>query len=538
MNFKNYLKKSGITQKVLNLKSLSCKEIIVKIISLLLGILLSVVTFNRLIYSLYNINYRYPTEYRDGAVIDIANQFTNHINPYTVLNSLPHTYVYGFVFPFLDSIIERLASFDLVEIHHFITLICVILICSLVSVEVFKKTKSINLTLISSAIVLSYNVVTLRPEPLAIALTVLSLFIVNNDRLVDYKRVLLLSLIAIVLFYVKPYFVILFGVLMIYFVFNQSKKNLLQLFISFTFLFMVSALIIAAIFPMYFPSTVMNNLNMYNTHQISWMVKQTADFSRLNWLIVSAFILTAVVGFVRRLRLSANLNRFDKPLLSMTQTPLENIYFIYALVSIIVLTFMMGQHTGSYMEYYIQLLVIPILIFSITYGYDIAKKFRCKDVICVVFIVLFLFQYRNFLNVIKIDHSSDNQAWAQAIDYINNHDPSNAYLSPPFTAESILWGWPIYDNGQTYAFEASAIFDPRYNFLKPLFPYSQYVPARLDQWDKEIDQKLLTKQFSVIALSSEVEGLINGQYLRKNYVVKQEMDLPINLGHIEFWQPK
>jgi hypothetical protein len=57
-------------------------------------------------------------------------------------------------------------------------------------------------------------------------------------------------------------------------------------------------------------------------------------------------------------------------------------------------------------------------------------------------------------------------------------------------------------------------------------------------WEADLNSKLSAKKFSFLALPTEFKGMIDQTNLEKNYAVAYETDLPINLGHIEFWQPK
>lgn len=538
MNLKKYLKINKSKHDYLNPRLQMIIQGFIKASYFILCLFLLFIVFNRAVTSFSDLTYQYPREYRDGAMIDIADQFNKRVNPYNIENSLPHTYVYGFVSPFIDSIIKRFVSFNLVQIHLFVSFTSVLVICLLVGVEIFISTRNINFTLVSLALILNYNVVNLRPEPLAIALTVLALFVVSNSEVLTMAKIASLSLIAVVLFFIKPYFVILFGVLMVYFIFNESKKNLMYLVVYFTSLILISILFINAIFPLYFSNTIINNLNMFNTHKVSWMIKQSVDFSKFNWLIILSSVITIIFGFLGKFNFKFNFKESDKPLVSVVSNPLENIYFIYAFISAFALTMSLGQHTGTYMTYYNQLLVISLLVFSITYGFRLLSEYTFKELVYILFLFLFIFEYSNFLNVPKIDHNKDNQTWNQAIDYIDKHDPQNAYLSPHFATEAVLRGWPVYDNGQTDTFGASAIFDIKYDYLKPFFTNSKYVPSRLSQWNDNINYRLSNKQFSVVVLSSQYHGLINDLYLNEYYVLTKKIDLPINLGLVEFWEPK
>lgn len=522
---------------------------------ILLNCLLIVIILNLLLVSLAEIIYPYPREYRDGALIDIAHQFVIGANPYTIDNSLPHTYTYGFLPSFFVASLSRFLSIDLVLSQHLITFICIVLLCFLIGKEVFKITHNISLVLVSFVVVLIFNSVSLRGEVLAILLTIATLYFVHHNRALNFKKILLLSLSVITLFYIKQYFILLLPVLCTYFILNQSKKNLIYLLITTLVFGVTSYLVIKKIFPLYFAETLISYINYsggpttWVGHKSDYIIKQSVDFIQLYWLIFLLFVVASIIGFVKKRTIQVKVTDINKPLLLFPNTPISDIYFLYGFVSILFLTFLLGYNGGAYLTYYFQLLPLPLCIFGICYLYTRLQKYKLREVIFTFIIILFIGEYYIYLSVPAIDRTNQRLAWENVVAYINKQNGKDIYLTPIFTTEAVKRGWPVYDNGQTDFYPVIQL-TPNSQQFSFLSPKDEDIATRIKEWQNEIDNKMINKKFSLVVLPKGHRAIINEEYLVKYYSIRQKMNIPINFGDlgvtisplymrtIEFWEPK
>lgn len=517
---------------------------LLKIFTYILNGLLLIMITHLALASLAEITYLYPREYRDGALIDIANQFKIGANPYTLKNSLPHSYLYGLGAPLLDGIISKIFRSDPAITQHLISFVFVLLICYLVAKEIYQVTKNSMLTLTSLVVVLLYNGVTFRPEPLVMFTTLASLYLVNHTKTLNLRSIIFLTLSVLIAFYTKQYFVLLLPALILYFLFNQSKKNLIFLLIISSVCALLSISLVNRIFPMYFIEAVINNVNYsggpyrWVVHPWDYMLNQSFTFFKSNWLLCLLFIIPTGIGLLKNMVIRFNLTDLNKPLYSFPATPLNNIYFIYALTSIFFLTFILGENGGAYLSYYHQLLTIPFYIFGISSLYPILKKYRWRQIVYIIFVLVFIFEYSPNLTFTTSNSSTDRQVWEEAITRIKKHDPNRVFLSPLFVIEEVKNNWPIYDNGHSeYYFQNevninSQLFDTRSPLLLETGPF-------LEKWQKALNEKITHKQFSLIVRPWGYNKQIDFDLLHQNYDLTYMMDLPIpSVSTIEFWEPK
>ncbi|MFZ6034770.1 MAG: hypothetical protein ACOYUB_01295 [Patescibacteria group bacterium] len=493
-------------------------------------------TLNRLYLSIAELLYPFPREYRDGALIDIANQFAHGNNPYMAESALPHTYSYGFIFPYIDSLIHRFVSIDLLYIHKFVTLMCIVFILYLAWKTIYMRGSSVIMAFAAVFIISSFYTVTLRPEPLAIALGLFMFFSLFREKKITPLHAIIYGSTAAGMYYIKQYFVLFFITLVVYFVFSQSKRLLIFLISSFVVFSFLSYLMINMILPLYFPLTFINYLNMYSTHTIGHMISQTAAFSSANYVLIGIFLFETIRNILP-FKFRIDTKSLDKPLVGTDNFLLQDIFFISALVSIIALSIALGQHTGTILTYYIELLPIPLTLFSLRF---IQRDFKNKAYGRFVFIgtcVLLLFNYRSNLVFKQINYDNEKKSWSEIVQMINNNNPKKAYLSPQFTVESIRRDWPVMENGQTDVFFASEIYQPNQKVFKYLFPASRDVRQTLDNWKQNINKGLTDKNFSIVVIPSEYYSMINPELLRSNYKMIKTHVIPMNMGILEFWIP-
>lgn len=486
-------------------------------IKILLFSLLLFIFVNRLINLIYDYKYQYPREYRDGAIIDIANEFKNHHNPFLINNTLPHSYAYGFVPPLIVGTIGQLSKSSLTQTQLSLSLLLTLLTITLVGYSIWKTSKNILITLTGIVATSIFMNVSFRPEIYAIFITILILVISSSSKPRN-RDIILFGAISILLYYIKPYFILLSAVLFFHYIqLNKPLSNGIKFLTSTILSIIISISIINKLFPMYFLETFINNLNLYNTHQFSWMTKQFLDFFINNWSISIAFLILSLYSLV-----------------SKKKETLRNTFFIYIVISVICLILSLGQHIGTYMTYYYQLLPIPMVMF-IVWAISNLRPDLLKSLIKYGFIFSVIINYKQVLK--KPINFYETKSWTEAVNYIKQNNPNNSFLSPHFVTVAIDNSWPIYDNGQTEFFTANEIWEPKQKFLIPLFPLSKEVSIMFSNYKKEINNKISNKEFSLVVLPKDYYQLINYKNLQLNYTITKIITIPTNLEVIEFWKP-
>ncbi|MFA5026128.1 MAG: hypothetical protein WC503_06495 [Candidatus Shapirobacteria bacterium] len=486
-------------------------------IKIILFSLLLFILINGLFNLKYDYNYQYPREYRDGAIIDIANEYKQGKNPFLIDQILPHNYTYGFIPPLIIGTIGKYINLNLTQITFILSSCLIIFTLLLVGYEIWINSQNILLVFIGAILTLHYLNVGFRPEIYAIFPTILILIISNKKKprpLLTY----LFGTLSILFYYIKPYFILLSAVLFLKYIQNKnSKKTTFILVLSIILTSAITFILINKFWPMYFPQTFINNLNMYNTHKFGYMIKQFQDYFIKNWAI-SSFLLIVVLSFFK--------NR--KRLFS-------NVYFLYTTISIICL-FSLGQHTGTYMTYFNQLLPIPMVLFITSFFKKSKKNNTYTNLSKYILIIFFIINNGQYISIPKNKNKVNN--WTEAINYINQNNPQKSYLSPQFATIAVDNSWPIYDNGQTEVFFAGEIFDKKQEFLSPIFPITGQIKQMFFSYKNNINQKIINKEYSIIVLAEENHQLIDDKSLLENYYINKTIDIPTNLSKVDFWLPK
>jgi hypothetical protein len=503
--------------KIIYSQKLSKKHLFLFILAeIVLSALLIILLKNRLTTVTLNLNYKFQREYRDGAIIDVANEFKNFRNPYSFDQGLPHTYTYGLIPPLITGLIGRLTKQSLVDVQLTSSFVLILLASLLIGIFSWKKTKNLALTILGLATPLVFSNITFRPEIYAIFITILVLIIAqdkNQNQIVG----ILLGIVSIFLYYIKPYFVLLWIVLFLYYLILEKSKKFMWIFVIFSgFTMLISYELINRFFPLYFPHTFINHINLYNNHLFSYMIKQSIDFFKENWSICLGFLFYTIYSFIYHLH------------------SLKNVFFIYIIVSLFSLIFI-GQHVNTYLTYYNQLLQIPIILFII-WQFKTPKANLLKFS-KYFFITAFLINYQYFVWYKAGMEFIDSESWYEAINYIQQNNPQTAYLSPHFTSLAIENSWPIYDNGQTEYFPEGQILENNPKIFKDIFPQALFIEPVFNNWQNNLNKMVKNKYFSLIALPQEQSFLIDKINLNNNYYIDNTIDLPINLENIQFWKP-
>ena len=333
---------------------------------------------------------RFPREYREAANLSIARGFLDGKNIYQIPTSGPMPVnVYGFINPLLAAVIAGVTGLNLLNSFYFLYFFETIVFCALVAGETYSLIKKdsnyqkivlkdghhfelgnaiIFISLVLLAYTLTFRIGHISTIPDVLGMLIGMLILMAARRCKSIKCVFVISLLVVIEFYVKAYFLFFAAPVFIYFLIKNRKYCMY--YVGFCLLTgLVSILIINALFPLYFIENVyfefveqfigaQGNVtaadsNAYrNSYMISQFVKLIVKYNFV--LIVGIIAVAYRVTETIKARLHKTDNRYDIDLL---------VYDICIILAIPVLV-VLGKNDGAYMSYHFQLLMPSVLVVS------------------------------------------------------------------------------------------------------------------------------------------------------------------------------
>ncbi len=439
-----------------------------------------------------------------------------------------HTYLYGILLPFLAASIKMSLNFlPILFILKLLSFIFIVGFTAVSAFEILRRTKNKFLTLIGAATIFQSVIVYPRPETMGMFFAYLSLAFSQ----IAYKKkslIILLSFFSLAAFYAKPYFVACVPAIMVYYLLI-SRKAFVTYFLSLSIFFIASFLIINNLFPLYFDGTVVNQFNVAQ-HNFTYMLRQTHDFI---W-IYPVFFLSILLGTIYWLI----------ELITKFRSTIKKVdVFVIALISnALFLILSMGQHTGTYLTYYFHSLAIPMTIVSVSIIYALSKTFgRRTEYLTIIFAIGVLFSLFNTKSLRRMETNLSPKSaneWNRVIQIIDTHDPQKGYFSPPIALAGIEKGWPVYDNGHSEFYKAGYSNNLVLNIL---VPSSSKVLESTNSWQELIDNKIESKDFSIMVLTKGYHPYVKDDLLYENYYIYQTFRIDNGYGGynpIEILLPK
>lgn len=364
---------------------------------------------------------RFPREYRESANLSLARGFIDGKNIYELPSSGPiPVYVYGFINPLLAAGITKITGMNLLNSFYFIYLITTVLFCVLLSYEVYsliknkitgkffiyKKENTLelgNILLFISLILITYTLtfrighITTIPDTLGMVVGMIILMLTRRSK--SFKSVIVISILVVLEFYIKAYF--LFFAAPVFFYFLIKNRKLMGWYILFCVLIgLASIFIVNAIFPLYFIENIYFEfieqfLNVYvdesivdaEAYERNYMISQFVKlFVKYNCVLVIGLI----ISFTR-------IFRFIKDLFTKVkfEFDFDTLAYDICIIIAIPLLVVLGKNDGAYMSYHFQLLMPSVLIVA----YDFLIPFyncKIKEILCFK-------KFVEYINIIKID---------------------------------------------------------------------------------------------------------------------------------------
>lgn len=449
--------------------------------------------------------YPFPFEYRDAASISAAVDFARGVNPYTLQNYPGHMYLYGLMYPLILSPFINLTDHPILTVKV-VDVFFLILFLGL-SFWIFRKrSASIISSLIGVLILLNstffiWKINGLRPDMTGMFFVLLSIAVLLSEK-PGTTRVFLSAFFCVVSLYFKQYMFFSVLVIALYLFLFISKRRGLIFISAVTIMTGITFLVIRSFFPLYYEYSVLHHIEETVT-TTSYLELQIRLFLRNYWILillylVSVYKIFSTLGIKRLKQIHLVLNDFEEPLIRGGSL---NLFDTGIIVSVIILTLVLGQSTGNDYTYFGELL-LPFLVYSTIPKIDILFNDNWQQrLIQVILLVFCVFPLRtNYIT----DFAAYQDPFIELSKYADRC--TNIYDETPLVALHKL-GYrmnPIYNNGHSEY--AESVIPDKETFLGRLsnLPYQSF-NQRLLEWNELIESKINSQKFDCIFSESEQE---------------------------------
>lgn len=447
--------------------------------------------------------YPYSNEFREGHMMGTTDLLLKGINPYG-FEKFPNYYnSYGILYSLVVYPFALLFGNSL-DIHRVVTEIFVL--ASLFLLYNYNKKSVQKNTLISSIFfLLIYSLLLIRgtcgvrPDGLGMFLFLCSVLIPIKNNFSN-KSFFYSGLFALLAFYTKSYFLIGWIAIAATLLFTKNYKKLIISNLLFGVVFLIVAIIISKLMPLYFYETIF----AYNG---------SSDISiKFSFLQMTFFFVTLSPIFILVFLLILN----KTPQKNIKDNLLHNKLSIVSIITFIILIFPLGINNGAFVIYHNQLLLPIIIILLIPLFIDININKTGKIIILISAFLLSLQTIYFSRNI-----ETPKGEWKEMENYIKNK--SNILNSAVIAPLLIKQEKNIYETGVT-----GFISIYKSNTLTNLlFGHDKKIEIKIQSFFNDIDYKLINKKFDAIIISKKDESLYNISKVRKYYILKKTLHLKL-----------
>ncbi len=478
-----------------------------------------------------------PNEYQEMTNVMLTDCFLKGINPYTVENACKqeepgYIYFYGPLYSAVTALVGQIVNIDLVTLHYAVSLATMIISGILAAAIVWEKTRSFFPTTAAFLFIINctwrYGYINAVPDSMAFMLVILVLFIETRK---DFKCKDILEVLCLVaIFYTKIYVAFVAFPLFIYKL-VKSRKRAIKFALCGLVITAVSVLVINITCPLLFtyciyflhgplgmvtpfstPSTPVSKAEKYRIALDVLLFRNKTDppggmgyeILQLRTLAGMFFFmfLWMVFGIVKFVK--AGFDRIPDHML---------LFFIETVGSIPALLFL-GTNDGAWLSYYLQLMIPPLILFSLIFLYDeIAEKGSGKFGITLIglyIVTVFFTTYRTSQRLpFYYMTPEQRETWDDMHSLLDSAlQEGEVYYSPILAYHGIRNGSYIYNrslNGRRYKIMLYEY--ERTEWLQKLFPYAGLVMKKnVDFNDNVLMGKIRNGEFSLITASIDSEG--------------------------------
>lgn len=463
------------------------------------------------------IRYNIPTEYRDWAVVDLAQSLYKN-SPYDLDIGPPFFFLYGFLFSSIIGAINYLFNIDSFLLSKLIIFICVILSSLLTSLEIFNITKKVFPSILGFMCMLWASSNTgvyfiIRPDSLGLFLSLLSLALIRRSQ--NLLTLFISSSVIILAFYTKQYFIFVAVPITFFLLKKSGLRKTLIFCLIFLSLIIISSALISYFLPAYFYSSVLGQFRAVGgnwTHAYG----QFETFLTYYWPLFVVIFLYLINNHYKKKSIFGDAK-----------------LYVYTFLTAAVCLIPLGKNEGAFLSYYYQLLLPSLIILGMISIADF-KSLILKN----FFVILIIFYSLFHGNIEKFNFIYSNEAinnWQLAEKLIKSQEGS-VLISTPILAQ-IGKNSVILDNGHSEYFPG--LNKPLPGYINQFFPEREIYSEKFKKFYTEIDSQILNKKYNLIATTQGYHPTISQNTLSKYYRRIQEINLQTGKQNwnIEFWVP-
>ena len=513
-----------------------------------------------------------PNEYREAANFDLTLTFLKGINPYalgTLNDTVPAcVFQYGPLFSLITAGVYMAVPFaDIFSLHYIIAFICIMAAALMATIVVYENTETILSPacafLFMTACTWRYGYINAVPDTLGITLLVLIFFIETRKNL--HGKEYIEAAVSVALLYTKQYFIIIALSLFIYKLITD-KKAWIKLSLSGILILCASIVIVNITCPLYFTYTILivhgvsgqsvaathplfSGISIPGTAIISLTAAETAaeeanglpssgwafEIMQLKSLIsIFMFVFAGMIAGIAR-AFAEKKPRFNA----------SRLFVIHSGVAFIALLYL-GQNDGAWLSYYLQLLMPPVIIYTIiSTEKDVLNEEQKKGASRAFFLLMILMvmytTYKTDSRLPYFEKSAEVMAdWEKAYGYCDAYASSGEILyRAPLGINALANDRYLYDNGHEMAIHQR--FLDEYNgslFYQKLFPYGGRIMEQHIQYRGIMKEKVFDHEYSLVLTTATDGDLVSEEDLKNGGYIKIDT-IPLDMGwavyDVDFW---
>jgi len=487
----------------------------------------------------------YTTEYRDLATIQLTELFSRNVNPYSPENSPPFFYLYGFLFSLVVSLLARLANFNLLLLHKVVTLLCVLCVSFLVSLEVRRNTKSLLLQTFGFALMLttSWNAAPfiIRPDSFGLLIILLIPFILRRNN--SFPAIAISAFLTIASFYTKQYFIFIAASVFMHELFEDWRKAVY--YIAVTLLVGTgSFFLVRAVFPNFFYASLVAQANSVGG-SLRHLLLQSLAFAARTWPLFLLMCYPVGKKIIQHIAGHPEGTGAPKRVGGEAggDSSLRIYYCIFSVAAVCIV--FIGTNKGAWLSYYYQLALPSMTIVGLSMLAKIEHRFW-RAIFLLSIAVASLFFVADAIRKRKFDifppiTKSEKMPWERAYSLLDQKRSSQMLLAPIFADYICRNGLEPVDNGNTEYYTNLRINNRTIimKVLGLLLPDIGDQFGRYVAWRVTLSENVREQRYSIIAITKKFDPLVDQDDLDKYYhrIDEVQLHLADEYWTIVFWIP-
>lgn len=387
-----------------------------------------------------------PRECRDAANVQMTQAIVDGDNPFEIKDNMlqQFAYVYTPLNSIIVALIHKVTHVGIVRLHYVVDFLYIFVSAVLLSWYIYKRKKDLFWTIVTFGFswMMGYRIgfISTIPDHLGTLIWIVMLLIMERKQ-IDHKVVGVLSVLSVLLFYAKQYFVVVALAVFIYLCIKNWKFAIYYaiecMVIGIFSLYVINHFFpLFCIYELFFFSVQCNTIGMSNIVYSFGQFKYLLGTFAVCWI---ACLVYTVKKVIVKERISAN------------------IWAVSSLVMVIPLLYL-GTNTGASLSYHMQLWAPQFVVCGI-----IAAQEVCDDILekrrnilvmcCWIFVMFNVGLYVHRLCTAPILNDEQTADWNRANGYIDDSVKSGKVL-----VMSMEMGYraigneqvDLYDNGHNY----------------------------------------------------------------------------------------